>query len=426
MCKRLGQGRAKTKAGTIRRGKVLKTVNDSDAFVGPATRSVPGREIRGEFDLPMTSQARSRRLRMVAATALAMVLAACASKPLPPPPPPPPPLIEVPPPPEPTPPDGAAPTLVTPEIGADGQRESVNRKVSTNQMVWNLRSAYTVAALDCLDPRNAQILTNYRSFLVRNAGALKSVYDGMDHEFREKYQRGGEKLRDDYLTVLYNHYALPPTKAEFCNVVDQVLQDGIAVPADQLGMFATAKVPLIEKVFDDFYTRYDQYKNALAAWQEKYGKVGHVSVGHFGLQTPPPPPPPVAPFHNQVDGPARYPATVDQVPASEAAAPPASQAPAAQGPATQGPVYQAPPEQMPAPYQPPVQAAVQAPVQNLAQPIPKSEPATPPAQSGHLPDLLSGPHDEPVATPPATPPAPPAAEPPAPTPAAPAAGPPNQ
>jgi len=295
---------------------------------------------------------------MVAGAALALALAACAGRhPLPPPPPPPPPLIEVPPPPRPIPPDGAAPTLVTPEIGADGQRESVNRKVSTNQIVWNLRSAYTVAALDCRDPRNVAILTNYRAFLVRNAAVLKSVYDSMDHEFRAKYQRGGEKLRDDYLTVLYNHYALPPTMEEFCNVVDQVLQDGANVPADQLGMFATVKVPLIEKVFDDFYTRYDQYKNALAAWEEKYGRVGRVSVGQFSQQTPPPPPPPTAPFHNQVGVQAPY----QQVP------------------------YQAPVQDPPVVQLTPVPVAP-SPQTSTVQPTPPSR----------LPDLLSGPQDSPV------------------------------
>ncbi|WP_428332192.1 hypothetical protein [Novosphingobium sp.] len=325
------------------------------------------------------------RWRFFAGIALTMALAACAGKPLPPPPPPPPPLIEVPPPPEPIPPDGAAPTLVTPEIGADGQRESVNRKVSSNQIVWNLRSAYTVAALGCLDPRNAAILPNYRAFLARNANALKTIYDAMDHEFRAKYQRGGEKLRDDYLTVLYNHYALPPTKDAFCNVVDQVMQAGVNVPPAQLDVFATANVPLIEKVFDDFYTRYDQYKNALAAWQEKYGRVGHVTIGRFVSQAPPPPTPPsplmptapliqTAPYHNQVETTPGYPA-----------------------PAYQAPGYQPAPA-APAPvYQPPVPGVVQAPVRNTAQPLPQ------PVSSGRLPDLLSGPRDEPVSTPAARP-----------------------
>jgi hypothetical protein len=247
-----------------------------------------------------------------------------------------------------------------------------------------LRSAYTVAALDCTDPRNAQVLVNYRSFLTRNAKVLKSVYDAMDHEFRAKYQRGGEKLRDDYLTVLYNHYALPPTKAEFCDVVDQVLQAGLTVPPEELDVFATAKVPVIEKVFDDFYTRYDQYKNALAAWEEKYGRVGRVSVGQFAA-VPPPPPPPVAPYHNQVEAPASYRAPY--------------QAPVAAQVSTQVQVGPIPaPQAAPTPSQP---AAAAVPPEPTPQPAP--EPAAQPGQASRLPDLLSGPQDGPV---PAAPPRP--------------------
>jgi len=235
---------------------------------------------------------RCRRLLPGAAlaAATAAALASCAPKVVapPPPPPPPPPVAVIPP--RPTPPDGAAPNLVTPLVEADGQRESVNRKVTVNQIVWNLRSAYTVAALGCQNPRNAAILPHYRTFLTRNARVLKTVYDQMDHDFRAKYGRGGETLRDDYLTVLYNHYALPPTKDEFCDVVDKVLTDGVDVTPDQLGAFAQSKVPVIEKVFDDFYDRYDKYRNALAEWEDKYGRVGRVRVG--GPADPPPPTPP--------------------------------------------------------------------------------------------------------------------------------------
>jgi hypothetical protein len=237
-----------------------------------------------------------RRRGIFASATLALALASCGHKVAPPPPqlpPAPPPVVVIPP--RPMPPDGAAPNMTTPEVEADGQRESVNRKVSVNQIVWNLRSAYTVAALDCQNPRNAMILPHYRHFLERNAKVLKSVYDQMDHDFRAKYGRGGETLRDDYLTVLYNHYALPPTKAAFCDVVDQALAEGVDVDPEALGAYAQVKVPVIEKVFDDFYDRYDQYRNALTAWEEKYGRVGRVTIGGAMDPTPAPPTPPAQP-----------------------------------------------------------------------------------------------------------------------------------
>lgn len=220
-----------------------------------------------------------RRLAMLGAAGLAIALASCAPKPepAPPPPPPPPPVAVIPP--RPVPPLGASPNMVIPAVDTDGTRVSVNRKVSTNQLVWNLRSAFTVAALNCQGPAHAAILPRYKVFLTRHARALKAVYDGMDHDFRAKYGRGGETLRDDYLTTLYNHYALPPTLNGFCDVVDKVMADSETVQPAGLADFATAQVPVIEQVFDDFYAKYDQYKNALAEWDEKYGRVGRVQVG---------------------------------------------------------------------------------------------------------------------------------------------------
>lgn len=256
-----------------------------------------GRHNTGRHNMAqgMTCQDRSFRLRALRPAlgagllALALGLASCSpTKEIAPPPPPPPPPVEVIPP-RPTPPDGSAPNLVIPEVDAEGTRESVNRKITVNQTIWNLRSAYTVAALDCREPHNAGILPRYRTFLTRNAKALKSVYDHMDREFRDRFGRGGETLRDDYLTTLYNHYALPPTKAEFCDAVDQVLQDGETVAPEDIGAFAQAKVPVIEKVFDDFYARYEQYRNALAAWEEKYGHVGRVRVEQMAQEPPPRP-----------------------------------------------------------------------------------------------------------------------------------------
>jgi len=268
---------------------------------------------------------RTRRWGKFVGAALALALASCGHK-LPPPPPPlppaPPPVAVIPP--RPTPPDGASPDLIPPPIEADGQRESVNRKVSVNQIIWNLRSAYTVAALDCKNPRNAAILLRYRQFLDRNVKVLKVVYDQMDHDFRAKYGRGGETLRDDYLTVLYNHYALPPTKAEFCDVVDQTMLEGADVAPEDLGTFAMTKVPVIEKVFDDFYTRYDQYRNALAEWEERYGRVGRVSVGPLAQQPPLPPSP--GPFFQRPASPT-VPDALTQQPSASAVSEPQAQQP---------------------------------------------------------------------------------------------------
>ena len=59
-------------------------------------------------------------------------------------------------------------------------------------------------------------------------------------------------------------------------------------------------MPVIEKVFDDFYARYEKYKNALAAWEEKWGKMGRVSVGAQSMEVPARPQMPGAPAYGPV------------------------------------------------------------------------------------------------------------------------------
>ncbi|MGC5341165.1 hypothetical protein ACPXBC_31935, partial [Escherichia coli] len=71
------------------------------------------------------------------AGALAVALASCTPKRVPLPPPPPPPVVVIPP--RPVPPDGASPVLVTPPVDEQCVRESVNRRISSNQLIWNLR-----------------------------------------------------------------------------------------------------------------------------------------------------------------------------------------------------------------------------------------------------------------------------------------------
>lgn len=201
---------------------------------------------------------------------LALALAACAHKPPPPPPPPPPKVVAIPP--RPMPPDGASDAIEVPPLGADALRVSVNRNISPVQMLWNLRSAYNVAALNCNGPRHADILARYRAFLTVNAKVLKAANKAVDAEFRQKYGARFIAPREAYMTAVYNHFALPPTLDGFCDAVLAVSRDAQLVKPADLQAFAVASLPNIEVVFDDFYRRYDKYRADLALWQAQYGQ----------------------------------------------------------------------------------------------------------------------------------------------------------
>lgn len=191
-------------------------------------------------------------------------------KPLPPPPPPPPAYVYVAW--KPVPPEWASPNLAYKPLGADGLRLSPNRNISPAQTVWNLRSGYNVAALNCRNPKHAEILVNYRNFLKLHAKTLRATNAKVDAEFRAKHGAGFVKHREKYMTEVYNHFAVPPVQPAFCDATLAMSHDAKKVKSANLTAFAVSALPSLEIVFDDFYKRYDQYRLDIAAWEAKWGK----------------------------------------------------------------------------------------------------------------------------------------------------------
>jgi hypothetical protein len=191
-------------------------------------------------------------------------------QPPPPPPPPPPPQVWVAW--KPVPPNHASPVLTYRPLGPDGVRLSVNRGISPAQTLWNLRSAYNVAALSCRDPKHAEILVNYRVFLKAHTKTLRATNAKVDAEWRAKYGAGYVKHREKFMTEVYNHFASPPIMPAFCDAALAMSKSAKPVKSANLGAFAATALPSIEIVFDDFFKRYDQWKSDMAAWEARWGK----------------------------------------------------------------------------------------------------------------------------------------------------------
>lgn len=196
------------------------------------------------------------------------VLAGCAQKP--PPPPPPPPVVVIPP--KPTPPMGAPEDMTIPPVDANGTRRTVNAGISTPQAVWNLRSAYNVAALNCIEPQYAPILDGYKRFLTVYAKQLNSAYKEIDRSFRTQHA-GVEatRARETYQTQVYNFFSLPPVDSGFCQAAMELSTDLQTVDASQFENYAFTGLAKMEAPFKAFFAAYEQYKADLAAWQSRYG-----------------------------------------------------------------------------------------------------------------------------------------------------------
>ena len=193
-------------------------------------------------------------------------------KPPPPPPPPPPPIIVYIPP-RPTPPLGASPLFKVPPMGLNGARQTINTQIAPLQAVWNLRSAYNVAALDCLRPEHAEILVGYKRFLkIYKVGLLKANR-AVDADYRKRFGTAFIRPREAYMTQVYNYYAFPPTLPNFCDAALTMARESMTLKPLDLTAFAQRFVPQFDLVYENFYRSYDQYKADAAAWDAKYAPV---------------------------------------------------------------------------------------------------------------------------------------------------------
>jgi hypothetical protein len=205
----------------------------------------------------------------IAAVLATMLVAGCGDKKpvainLPPPP------VAIAIPPRPYPPVGAPSRMTIPVLGVDGVRQTVNAHLTPNQTLWNFRSAYNVAALNCLRPEHAEIIIGYRAFLKKHARALTAANRGVDNEFKGKYGARFIAPREAYMTQVYNYFANPVTLRAFCDATLTMSRSLAAVPSADLPSYSTVELPKIEQVFEAFFRAYEQYRADAANWDAKY------------------------------------------------------------------------------------------------------------------------------------------------------------
>lgn len=209
-------------------------------------------------------------------------LAACAA---PPPPAPPPPTIIVPAsfPPRPIPPLGAASGMYIPPKGVDDVRMTPNRGLDSDEVVWNFRSAFNVAALNCLEPKYLRFADDYQQYLTAHLTMLNQVNLRIDTTFRSRYPAGNSnRIRDTSSTDLYNYFALPPVTDGFCELMLELGPQSVSVPPTELPVFSARALGMIDDLFIEFYEDYAEYQRRLAAWEELYGRLGRVTVENPG------------------------------------------------------------------------------------------------------------------------------------------------
>lgn len=220
---------------------------------------------------------------ILAGTVAGGLLAGCAAK-TPPPPPAvarvaPPPLVA---PPRPQLPRGTAATFATPPRDAYGKYLTPNAGLSAEETLWHLRMGLNVAALSCFDDTDS-VNAAYGQFLTIHQKRLTEANKAMDDLFVERAGKSGAKTaRDTHSVEVYNFFALPMVVPTFCTSAAQVLATANATPSGELANYASLGLGQIEGPFTRFFTDYDAYKVADAAWYRTYGPAQPVQYGQSG------------------------------------------------------------------------------------------------------------------------------------------------
>ncbi len=175
----------------------------------------------------------------------------------------------------PTPPGGAHTAMLIPQIGPDGIRETVNARLDPLEAVWNFRSGWNVAALNCQEAKYQPIVDGYRLFLESNAKRLSSINSSLDRQYRNQHRtrRDAIKAREAYMTQVYNYFALPPAHDYFCDEALKISQEALLNPPSDADSFALQGLPRLEGAFERFFSELEQYHVAVAEWDAKWGTL---------------------------------------------------------------------------------------------------------------------------------------------------------
>jgi hypothetical protein len=186
----------------------------------------------------------------------------------------------------PIPPGGADYAMVLPPKGADGQRLTINSNLDENATLWQLRSGWNVAALNCLDPAYQPVLDGYAAFLKTYRKQLTAANTALNNAIRKDYKtaRDATKAREAYMTQVYNYFALPGVRSDFCNTALQVANEFLAAQPDDPKLYAATALPRYEAVFQNFFRQYEQYQVDSAAWDAKWGtRYGSSQPGYVAV-----------------------------------------------------------------------------------------------------------------------------------------------
>jgi hypothetical protein len=139
--------------------------------------------------------------------------------------------------------DPGDPIVGEPLPGATAAEQRAN-------LLWNLRAAFNVAALQCqppaigghggpLPPDYMRAAPNYNGFIAHHAAELATAYQALGKYFTRVNGPKGASLFDQYSTRTYNGFSTTSVQG-FCQIATNMMKSALRVPKGELVPFAVA------------------------------------------------------------------------------------------------------------------------------------------------------------------------------------------
>ncbi len=142
-------------------------------------------------------------------------------------------------------PDIASPRLTGAEPGILVQAFPGATPAETRAaLVWNLRAALNVAALQCQFAPTLLTLPNYNAIIKDHANELTSSYATLTKYFlrNAKTPKAGQTALDQYGTRVYSSYSAVYSQLSFCAIANDVSQQAVFAPRGQFGEVAAQRL----------------------------------------------------------------------------------------------------------------------------------------------------------------------------------------
>jgi len=110
-------------------------------------------------------------------------------------------------------------------------------------LVWNMRAALNVAALQCQFEPTLHTVTNYNALLTDHKEELKGAFDTVTKYFARtnKTPKAGQTALDQFGTRTYSSYATVAAQFGFCQTAASIGRDAIFAPRGGFGDLAVAR-----------------------------------------------------------------------------------------------------------------------------------------------------------------------------------------